>query len=288
MSQRTLNWGIFLLLSLTWGSSFILMKLGMESLSPWQVASLRMFCAGIALSPFFFRFIHTIPRSKLPLIFLSGLLGNFFPAFLFCIAETHVDSGLAGILNGLTPLMTLVTGALLFRNAIIQRQLAGIFAGLIGVILLFASQGISTGYWYYGLWILVATICYGTNINLVRRHLTDYSAVQVSAISLGFCAILAVPVLLFTHFFAVFSGPDIPWKSISAAATLGLLGSGIATVLFYYLISKTGAMFASMVTYALPIVAVGWGFLAGEHIHPLQILSLGIILGGVYLVNRKK
>lgn len=264
------------------------MKLGMEALSPWQVASLRMCCAGIALSPFFFRFIHTIPARKLPLIFLSGLLGNFFPAFLFCIAETRIDSGLAGILNGLTPLMTLVTGALLFQNAIIKQQLAGICAGLIGVILLFASQGISTGYWYYGLWILIATVCYGTNINLVRRHLKDYSSIQVSAISLGCCAILSIPVLLYTHFFSILSGPAIPWTSIGAAATLGLLGSGIATVLFYYLINKKGAMFASMVTYALPVVAVGWGFLAGEHINFLQILSLGIILGGVYLVNRKK
>lgn len=287
MSQRTLNWGIFLLLSLTWGSSFILMKLGMEALSPWQVASLRMLCAGISLSPFFFRFINKIPVKKLPLIFLSGLLGNFFPAFLFCIAETRVDSGLAGILNGFTPLMTLVTGVLLFNNALIKQQLVGISAGLIGVVLLFASQGVSTSYWYYGLWILVATVCYGTNINLVRRHLKDYSSVQVSAISLGFCAILALPVLLYTHFFAVFSGPVIPWTSIGAAATLGMLGSGVATVLFYFLISRTGAMFASMVTYALPIVALGWGFLAGEHITLLQILSLGIILGGVYLVNRK-
>lgn len=287
MSQRTLNWGIFLLLSLTWGSSFILMKLGMEQLSPWQVASLRMLCAGISLSPFFFRFIHKMPVKKLPLIFLSGLLGNFFPAFLFCIAEMQVDSGLAGILNGFTPLMTLVTGALLFNNAIIKRQLLGISAGLVGVVLLFASQGVSTSYWYYGLWILVATVCYGTNINLVRRHLKDYSSVQVSAISLGFCAILALPVLLYTHFFTLLSGPAVPWSSIGAAATLGILGSGIATVLFYFLISRTGAMFASMVTYALPIVALGWGFLAGEHITALQILSLGIILGGVYLVNRK-
>ncbi|MBP1650741.1 MAG: protein of unknown function transrane [Bacteroidetes bacterium] len=287
MSQRTLNWGIFLLLSLTWGSSFILMKLGMEQLSPWQVASLRMLCAGISLSPFFFRFIHQMPVKKLPLIFLSGLLGNFIPAFLFCIAEMQVDSGLAGILNGFTPLMTLVTGVLLFNNAIIKRQLLGISAGLIGVVLLFASQGISTSYWYYGLWILVATVCYGTNINLVRRHLKDYSSVQVSAISLGFCAILALPVLLYTHFFALLNGPAVPWTSIGAAATLGILGSGIATVLFYFLISRTGAMFASMVTYALPIVALGWGFLAGEHITVLQILSLGIILGGVYLVNRK-
>ena len=288
MDQRTFNWGIFLLLSLTWGSSFILMKLGLEQLSPWQVASLRLLSAGLSLLPFFIKYIRQTPRSKIPIMMLSGLLGNFFPAYLFCIAETRIDSGLAGILNGLTPLMTIITGALLFQIHIIPRQLTGICVGLLGVVLLFATQGVSAGYWYYGLWILLATICYGTNINLVRKYLKDYSSVQVSAVALFFCAILSTPVLLFTHFFDVFSGPAIPWTSIGASAVLGLLGSGMATVLFYVLISRAGAMFASMVTYALPIVALGWGFLAGESITIIQILSLGVILGGVYLVNRNK
>lgn len=288
MNQRTIHWIIFLLLSLTWGSSFILMKIGMVALTPYQVASLRLFSAGITLLPFFFKYIRQTPLNKIPVIILSGILGNLIPAYLFCIAETHVDSGLAGVLNALVPLMALMSGFFIFHVQIVKHQLFGICIGLLGVILLFIAQGINTEYWYYGLWIVLATICYGLNISLVHNHLKGFSSVQLSSIALFFCAAFALPILLFTGFFSLLSGPAVPWASIGASATLGIMGSGIATILFYILISKAGAMFASMVTYALPVVAIGWGLLAGEHITLFQIGCMVIILIGVYLVNRKK
>ena len=209
------------------------MKLGLEHLSPFQVASLRMLSAGISLLPFFIRQFRQLPLDKLPFIILSGILGNLLPAYLFCIAETHVDSGMAGILNGLTPLMTMISGVLIFHTPVVKRQLAGIGIGLVGVMLLFAVQGVNTDYWYYGLWIVLATVCYGINVNLVHRHLKGYSSVLVSATSLLFCALVALPVLYITQFTTVLSEPVIPWSSIGASATLGILGSGTATVLFY-------------------------------------------------------
>ncbi|UPK70066.1 DMT family transporter [Chitinophaga filiformis] len=288
MNNRAINWSIFLLLSLTWGSSFILMKIGLEALSPYQVASLRLFSAGIALLPFFFKYIRQTPLNKIPVIILSGILGNLLPAYLFCIAETRIDSALAGILNGLVPLMSLLAGFFLFRAPIVRLQLLGIFAGLLGVVLLFVVKGVDTGYWYYGLWIVLATICYGINIALVHHHLKGYSSLQLGSIALFFCALFALPVLMYTHFFHLLSGPAIPWRSLAASVTLGILGSGIASVLFYILINRAGALFASMVTYALPVVAIGWGLLAGERISFLQVLCLGVILAGVYIVNKAK
>ncbi|SHM60426.1 DMT family transporter [Chitinophaga sp. CF418] len=288
MNSRAINWSIFLLLSLTWGSSFILMKIGLEALSPYQVASLRLFSAGIALLPFFFKFIRQTPLNKIPVIILSGILGNLLPAYLFCIAETRIDSALAGILNGLVPLMSLLAGFFLFRAPIVRQQLLGIFLGLLGVVLLFVVKGVDTGYWYYGLWIVLATICYGINIALVHHHLKGYSSLQLGSIALFFCAIFALPILLYTDFFPLLSGPAVPWRSLAASVTLGILGSGIASVLFYILINKAGALFASMVTYALPVVAIGWGLLAGERISFLQVLCLGVILAGVYTVNKAK
>ncbi|SFD27984.1 EamA-like transporter family protein [Chitinophaga sp. CF118] len=288
MNQRTIHWLIFLLLSLTWGSSFILMKIGMVGLTPYQVASLRLFSAGLTLLPFFINAIKQIPRKKIPIIILSGILGNLIPAFLFCIAETRVDSSLAGMLNALVPLMALLAGFFIFKVQIVKQQLIGICIGLLGVILLFAAQGINAGYWYYGLWIVLATICYGLNISMVHNHLKGFSSVQLSAVALFFCAMFSLPVLIFTGFFSILAGPDIPWTSIAASATLGVMGSGIATVLFYILINKAGAVFASMVTYALPVVAIGWGLFAGEHISLFQVGCMVIILIGVYLVNRKK
>lgn len=288
MSSRAIHWSIFLLLSLTWGSSFILMKIGLEALSPYQVASLRLLSAGIALLPFFVKYIRQTPLNKIPMIILSGILGNLLPAYLFCIAETRIDSALAGILNGLVPLMSLLAGFFLFRAPIVKQQLIGIFAGLLGVVLLFAVKGVNAGYWYYGLWIVLATICYGVNIALVHHHLKGYSSLQLGSIALFFCAIVALPVLIFSDFFSIVSGPSVPWRSLAASVTLGVLGSGIASVLFYILINRAGALFASMVTYALPVVAIGWGLLAGESISLLQVLCLGVILAGVYTVNKAK
>ncbi|MBW8685757.1 DMT family transporter [Chitinophaga rhizophila] len=288
MNNRAIHWSIFLLLSLTWGSSFILMKVGMEALSPYQVASLRLLSAGLALLPFFFKFIRKTPVSKIPMIILSGILGNLLPAYLFCIAETRIDSSLAGILNSLVPLMALLAGFFLFRAPIVKQQLLGICVGLLGVVMLFAVKGLDAGYWYYGLWIVLATVCYGVNISLVHHHLKGYSSLQLGSIALFFCALFALPVLWLTNFTEVLSGPAIPWRSLAASVTLGVLGSGIASVLFYILINKAGAMFASMVTYALPVVAIGWGLLAGEQISVLQILCLMIILASVYTVNKAK
>ncbi|QHS61346.1 DMT family transporter [Chitinophaga agri] len=288
MNNRAIHWSIFILLSLTWGSSFILMKIGLEALSPYQVASLRLLSAGIALLPFFFKFIRQTPLNKIPMIILSGILGNLLPAYLFCIAETRIDSALAGILNSLVPLMALLAGFFLFRSPIVKKQLLGIGLGLLGVVLLFAVKGVNAGYWYYGLWIVVATICYGLNIALVHHHLKGYSSLQLGSIALFFCAMFALPVLIFTGFFSILSGPAIPWSALGASVTLGILGSGIASVLFYILINKAGAMFASMVTYALPVVAIGWGLLAGEKISVLQVLCMLVILASVYIVNKAK
>ncbi|ACU57887.1 DMT family transporter [Chitinophaga pinensis] len=288
MNNRAIHWSIFLLLSLTWGSSFILMKIGLQALSPYQVASLRLLSAGVALLPFFIKFIRQTPLNKIPMIILSGILGNLLPAYLFCIAETRIDSALAGILNSLVPLMSLLAGFFLFRAPIVKQQLLGICVGLLGVVMLFAVKGVDAGYWYYGLWIVVATICYGLNIALVHHHLKGYSSLQLGSIALFFCAVFALPVLLFSGFFGILSGPAIPWSSLAASVTLGILGSGVASVLFYILINKAGAMFASMVTYALPVVAIGWGLLAGEQISWLQVLCLCIILLSVYTVNKAK
>ncbi|WP_291914325.1 DMT family transporter [Chitinophaga sp. CB10] len=289
MNQRIVNWGIFLLLSLTWGSSFILMKIGLEAFRPYQVASLRLVAAGLALLPFLPKALKATPIRKLPIIILSGLLGNGIPAFLFCLAETRIDSSLAGILNSLTPLMALVTGFLIFKAPIKKKQLTGVCVGLLGVVLLFSSKGVATDkYWYYGLLVIAATISYGANISLVGHHLQGFGSLQLGSIAMFFCGMFTLPVLLFTDFFPQFAGPAAPWRSLGAGLILGVMGTGVAAVLFYLLIRRAGGMAASMVTYALPIVAMGWGFLANEPITWMQVACMFIILFGVYLVNKAK
>ncbi|MGN7719304.1 DMT family transporter [Chitinophaga sp. 22620] len=288
MNQRVLNWGIFLLLSLTWGSSFILMKLGLESFSPYQVASIRLISAGLALLPVFVRYIGQTPAKKIPVIILSGLLGNGIPAYLFCIAETRIDSSLAGMLNSFTPVFALIFTVALFHAPVAKRQLTGLAIGFVGVICLFLAKGIdANAYWYYGFFVIMATACYGLNIALVHHYLKEFASLQLVSVSLFFMALFALPVLLFSDFFTVFGKAEGAYTSLAASVTLGLLGTGVASILFYQLIRSAGAIFASMVTYGLPVVAIGWGFLAGEDINSLQVICLAVIMGGVYLVNRK-
>ncbi|NLR61567.1 DMT family transporter [Chitinophaga polysaccharea] len=287
MHQRFAHWGVFLLLSLTWGSSFILMKIGLEAFTSYQVASLRLVAAGVALLPFLPKALRDTPINKLPVIILSGILGNGIPAFLFCLAETEIDSSLAGILNALTPLMALLSGIIIFGSPLKKEQFTGIFIGLLGVVLLFTSKGISTNsHWYYALLIILATISYGVNISMVHHRLKGFSSLHLGAIAMFFCALVTFPILWFSHFFPQFTQPHAPWRSLSAGLILGVMGTGVAAVLFFLLIKRAGSMMASMVAYALPLVAVGWGLLAHEIITWIQVLCMIIILLGVYLVNR--
>jgi drug/metabolite transporter (DMT)-like permease len=287
MNQRFAHWGVFLLLSLTWGSSFILMKIGLESFTAYQVASLRLTAAGIALFPFFPKAIRQTPVNKLPVIILSGILGNGIPAFLFCLAETEIDSSLAGILNALTPLMALLSGIIIFKSPFKKAQLTGIFVGLLGVVFLFTSKGINTNsHWYYSLLVILATVSYGVNISLVHHKLKGFSSLQLGSIAMFTCTLLTFPILLFSNFFPQFTHPNAPWCSLSAGVVLGVMGTGVAAVLFFLLIKRAGSMLASMVAYALPLVAIGWGLLAKEPITWVQVLCMVIILSGVYLVNR--
>ncbi len=283
-----MNWGIFLLLSLTWGSSFILMKLGLTSFSPYQVASIRLISAGLALLPFFFKFIRQTPTAKIPVIILSGLLGNGIPAYLFCIAETRIDSSLAGMLNSFTPVFALIFSLALFSAPVLKRQVMGLMIGFAGVILLFLVKGVgANAYWYYGFLVILATACYGLNIALVHHYLKEFQSLQLVSISLFFMGLFALPILLLSDFGTTFQAAGQPWMSLAASCTLGLIGTGIASLLFYQLIRSAGAIFASMVTYGLPVVAIGWGLLAGESVNIWQVVCLGVIMSGVYLVNRK-
>jgi drug/metabolite transporter (DMT)-like permease len=287
MHQRYAHLGVFILLSLTWGSSFILMKIGLESFTSYQVASLRLVAGGLALLPFLPKALRQIPIKKLPLILLSGLLGNGIPAFLFCLAETEIDSSLAGILNALTPLMALLSGIVIFKSPFRKEQLGGIIIGLLGVIVLFTSRGISSsGHWYYALLVVLATVSYGINISLVHHKLNGLDSLQLGAVAMCFCAVCTFPILWYSHFFPPFVQPNAPWRSLVAGLILGVMGTGIAAVLFFLLIKKAGSLLASMVAYAIPLVAVGWGLLAREPVTWIQILSMGIILLGVYMVNK--
>jgi drug/metabolite transporter (DMT)-like permease len=283
------KWVPFILLSFIWGSSFILMKQGMKSLSAVQVASLRIASAGLALMPLVPRVYPTVPRRTFPLILLSGLLGSFIPAYLFCIAETKLDSGLAGILNALTPLFTLLIGVLFFRQRIAWMKWAGVLLGFLGLVLLIWSGNhhIGLANMGYSGFILLATLLYGINVNLVSHYLKGFGARQITTIAMSLLAIPALVILIATGYFSM-PVKDGAWLlSTAASMLLGVMGTAVATLLYYILLKRAGGLFSSMVTYGVPFVALFWGLLAGEVLGWAQVACLVIILAGVLLAQRK-
>ena len=289
LREKIFNWTLFIVLSFIWGSSFVLMKEGMQVLSPYQVAALRILSAGVVLIPFAFRAIKQVPKNKLGLVALSGILGSFIPAFLFCLAETKIDSSLAGILNALTPFFTILVGIAFFELKAERKKIIGILIGFIGLILLFTGNGhIDFKNVSYSSFIFVATILYGLNVNMVGRHMHGIGSVNIATLAFVFLIIPCLFILYFTGYFALPLSQKDYIFSTGASAILGIMGTAVASILFYMLIKRAGAVFSSMVTYGIPFVAVFWGLLLNEEISLLQIISLSVILAGVYLANSNK
>lgn len=286
---QTSKWLLYALLCLTWGSSFILMKTGLQHLTAWQVASIRILSAGVVVLPFTFKSWQRIPKNKITVIILSGLIGNFFPAYFYCLAETKIDSSLASIFNALTPLCAIVVGVGFFQLSITRQKIIGIIIGLIGLVLLpfVGEDKLSFENLAYASLILIATICYGTNVHVISRYLKELSSIDIAAVSLSCFIVPCTLILLYTDFFNLQLTESGVAVSVLASFTLGALGTALASVWFYILVKKAGSIFASLVTYGVPFIAVLWGLIFGEKVTVAETGCLLIILAGVYIVNRK-
>jgi len=289
MDKKLINVAIFCILSIIWGSSFVLMKEGLTALSAYQVASLRMLFSGLVLLPFAINAFKKIPKEKMGIVFLSGFLGNFIPAYLFCIAETNIDSSLAGILNSLTPLFTILVGLSFFKTTINRQKMIGVVIGFIGLCLLFAAgKNISFENLAYASLVLLATFFYGLNVNMVGKFLQNIRALDIASVAFVFLIIPSACILYATGYFDLNFNNPLLINAVWSSVFLGVVGTSISSILFYILIKRAGIIFASMVTYGIPIVAVAWGVYYGETISILQVGSLLIILAGVYIVNKPR
>ena len=266
-----------------------MMKEGLLHLSAFQVASLRIVFSGIVLLPWAVKSFKNVPKNKLGVIFFSGVLGSLLPAYLFCVAELGIDSALAGTLNSLTPIFVIITGALFFSSQTSTNKILGIFIAFTGSILLLFSKGSmpESQNLLYISYVVLATICYGFNVNMVHKHLHDIGSLQIASVALTLNAIPALIVLYFTGYFNLPLSDSGILYSTGQAALLGILGTAVASVIFYMLVKRAGAVFASMVTYGIPIIANFWGMIYGEEVGWKQFGCLVLILIGVYLANRK-
>ncbi|MCS6833494.1 MAG: DMT family transporter [Flammeovirgaceae bacterium] len=280
---------VLVILSAIWGSSFILIKKALISFNTIQVGALRMVFAYLAMLPFALQAFQEIPRTQWKYMALIGFVGNFFPSFLFAIAVMNIPSAIAGVLNALTPSFTLLVGLLFYQTKINRLQLTGLFLGLLGsaILSLLKSDG-TIGKWNGYMWLVtVATILYGFNTNMIRKHGKDIHPLFISSMSLFFIGPFAIAVFLSTDFYSTFVEKPLVWQSLGYLAILGVLGSAFAVVLFNRLIQLTSAVYASSVTYLIPIVAILWGIFDGEQLVLPHYLGMAIILIGVYMVNKR-
>ena len=288
MKSQTLKWVILMALALIWGSSFILIKKGLVGLNPFQLGSLRIIFCAIFLLIIGFRSLTAIAQHQWKYIALTSMFGTFIPAYLFAIAETKVSSSICSILNSLTPLNTMILGSIIFGLNFRRSQFWGVLIGLIGTaILIFNGNNLKgTENYYYSILVLFATICYAINVNLIKKYLSDVKPLSITTGNFTVMLIPAILILCFTDFSSKVNLPATH-HAMFFVMILGIVGTGVANIIFYKLIQISSPVFASSVTYLIPIVAFMWGILDNEMLTPLQFFGAFIILIGVYLANKK-
>lgn len=280
------RWILLGLLALIWGSSFILIKKGLVSYGFIEAATLRMVAAGsvFAISAVFH--LPKIPRQSWIYVVMASIFGMFLPAYLFCIAQQHVQSVVAGLLNALTPAFAFVFSIFMFHSRYQWVQVSGLILGLMSAIILaFERANGSVSFNAYALLIVLATVSYGFNINLVKKKLQNVPAMSLSYVSVFFAGLLA------TVFFLIPRWGDFHFDeghkaSLTALVVLGVMGTAVAQVIYYRLIKISTPLFTSSVTFLIPVVALIWGILNGEVLHLVHLLCIGGILASVAIIRK--
>ena len=287
--KRHLSWIIFIGLALVWGSSFILMKRGLESFHFLEVGAFRLAIA------FWFTAIIGYKKFKLfklkdiwPL-FVVGILGNGLPYMLFPVAITKIDTSVVGVVNSLVPLFTLVIGIVAFKNYVKRLQIIGVIVGFLGALVLINPSGNDMGpEWYYVFFAIAASLCYALSINTISSKLQHLDSLSITLLSLMFVGIPATVFLILNGSITKVVQDPVALYNLGYIAILGILGTSIAVILFNFLIKKSSTVFAASVTYYIPIIAILWGWIDGENVGASTLAGVALILTGVYLVNKKK
>lgn len=288
MESKHLKWVLLVLLSLIWGSSFILIKRGLVGLTPFQLGSLRMLFAAVFLLVFGFKSLTQIPLGKWKYIGLTALTGTFLPVFLFAFAQSEIDSSISAVLNSLTPLNALILGILFFGLAFQRNQFIGIIIGLAGSLILILSGAAHhpEQNYFYALFVVIATLCYAANVNFIKKYLSDLNPISITTGNFLVMSVPALIILISTGFFNEIQQQEVQHSALFIAI-LGIVGTGIANILFFKLIQITSPVFASSSAYLFPVVAIFWGLLDGEVLSFVQIIGAIVILIGVYLSAKK-
>lgn len=282
---------ILCVLGIIWGSSFILMKKALTTYSPIEITLYRIFIVFLVFFPLGIKSFFKIKKKTSFVLLLSAIIGSVIPYFLFIKAQTKIDSSLNGILNSITPLFTLLFGVIIFKQKTNFRAIIGVMVGLIGATsLIFLSSGgdIFSSSILYALFPVLGSACYALNINIIKTYLQDIPALKITSWSFIFIGPIAGLLLFFeTDFANNLTNNDPNYLNFVCINILGILGSGLAFWVFNLLIKETSSVFASSVTYLIPIVAIFWGVIDGEDFGIVQFYLCLVIFCGIYLIKSK-
>lgn len=287
--ENNKKWYLLIFLGCVWGSSFLLMKLGLKGVNPIQMGSLRILFAAAFLIVVGFKQISKIPLYKWKYIALTSMFGTFLPVYLFAIALSKIDGSVSSILNSLTPLNTLLVGILFFKMDVQRRQIFGVIIGFIGCVLLvlFGEGENTTENYYYALLVVLASVFYGINVNLIKKYLSDLKPLTISTGNFIVMLFPALLVLYFSDFFEIAHEQKVI-TSLGYIAILGIVGTGLSNILFFKLIQLSSPVFASSVTYLIPVVAILLGyFVMNETLNIVQGIGASVVLLGVYFSSKK-
>jgi drug/metabolite transporter (DMT)-like permease len=289
LKNKGMQWIVLLILGFIWGTSYILMKRGLVAFSAGQVASLRISIAFIALLPWSIKNFKKVNRSNLSSVLIAGFMGIGIPAFLFTNAQTRVSSSVAGVLNSLSPLFTLLIGVWFYRLKSNISSLTGVFLGLIGATaLIVKNEGfIISDVNGYALLIVLATICYGINSNEIKYKLSHLNGLEITSISMIFIGPPAI-IYLFALGFNPLQFTSKEGLGVLYIGILALFGTVTAVIIYNQLLKYISAVSASSVTYISPVFAIMWGLFDGESFSIAAIICLVLIIAGVYLVNKNQ
>lgn len=289
-NQNVLAWFLLLLLAVIWGSSPILIKKALIQLDPFEIGALRLSLASVVLMPFLYKNLKEIRRGDYFILFVSGVVGSVIPYFLYPIAQTRIDSATSGVLTSLTPFFALIIGVIFYKLKATKNNIFGLVFGFLGtsILILFSSSTDGFEADLFGLFVVAATLLYGINLNLVKYHLSHLKPITITSFSI----VSILPITLYilfvnTKFLAHLENINQFKNEFTYVFVLGVLGTSIATLIFYNLIKIKDTVFASMVTYLMPIVAIAFGVLDGEKINLTQLLGMLLILLGVYINGKK-
>ncbi|MGD1318572.1 DMT family transporter [Chryseobacterium sp. 2R14A] len=283
------KWLLLILLSLIWGSSFILIKKSLEHFTPYQVGALRVLIAGIILMPVAISKYKLFPKKHLKWLILAAFTGNFIPMFLFPIAETEISSSIAGIINSMMPIFVIIVGALVWKFETTQRQITGVIISFTGVCLLaFGGDDGAQFKLFPILLLLLATLCYAISTTTVKSKLMDVSSTVLSAFVFSFVLFLPSLIsLVSTGFVSTFTFNRENMIGLEFVSLLSVFGTGLAMMMNYRLLKVSTPLFASTVTLLMPIVAIIWGLLDGEKLTSFQFAGASIIIAGLIFLRAK-